>query len=95
MIKYKGNVSFYLYCQNGSRLFVLHLLYNTVGAAAEDADGLEVVGLNVKRLVFDRDGRAGVQVVRDGRLGGPEEKKQCKNLVLSKFLKNRIFEDRF
>ena len=56
-----------------------HLLDDPVGASAEDADGLEVVGLDPERLLADRDRRSGVEVARDRRGRGPRKGRKEKN----------------
>ena len=55
-----------------------HLLDDPVGASAEDADGLEVVGLDPERLLADRDRRSGVEVARDRRGRGPRKLRERK-----------------
>ena len=53
---------------------MLHLLDDPVGAAAEHADGLEVVGLDRELLAVDRDVGAAVEGAQRGawRGAGPE-----------------------
>lgn len=62
---------------------MLHLLHDPVCAAAEHADGLKVVGLDVEPLLVDGDGGARVQVPRDGGNGIPAMAPKTMSMVMS------------
>ena len=67
-------VLLYLDSKYGSRLFVFDFFNDPVGTSPEDADALEVIGLDGERLFTDCDRCPGVQVA--GNCGSTSAKKQ-------------------
>ena len=63
---------------------MLDLLHDPVGAPAQDADGLQVVGVDAERLLVDRDRRARVQVPGDGRGGGSAKQEEASSSKYNK-----------